>query len=87
MVFLPIIIKDFLAHADLSKRNEKKKRPLGRPKPRGNRVGCCSVVEEHSQMGDSNWHNRPRGKGSGSVLKVKDILAVFVGLNDLCLHN
>lgn len=45
------------------------------------------MVDEHPQMGDYFWHDCPRSERSFAILKIENVLAVFVLVDYLSLSD
>lgn len=45
------------------------------------------MVDEHAQMSDYFWYDCPRSERSLAVLKIEDVLAVFVLVDYLSLSD
>lgn len=88
MILRSIVIQYLFSHYDFPMRNEEQKGSLWWPKAWWSGVGGgSSMVDEHSQMGNTFRHDCPRSKGSSALLKVEDVLTVFITVDYFGLSN
>lgn len=81
-----IVIENFFSYVDLFQGDKKKDWSLWWPKTIREHIGC-PMIDEHAQMSHSDWDNRPWCEGGGPILKVEDVFAVFIRLDDLSLRD